>query len=349
MTVEMFMKIRLAKDADSKSWDRCLDKFPSQPPLNRYGWKAILEDSYRVKAPFFIASDQKGEACGILPTYITKDLKGKRRLYSLRFGLIADNRAILNELVSKVKNYCEENKIASNLVTSGYQRIDSGFRSIAKKTLIMELSKDEESTWRSLRDKTRNMIRKAIKSNLIAERGFHHLKEFYDIYTINMLEKGIPIHSYRFFVNISKRLKENAELIIARKNHKIVAGTLVFFSKDIAIYPFQASLPDALKFAPNDFLIWESIKSCLQRRVFRLDMGESKEGGSVYRFKANFGGRPQDVYYYTTDAEAQPSYPGRSSIISKPTFSFNRGISSPLLLYLRKKILLWMKVKGRII
>ncbi|MDB4349672.1 GNAT family N-acetyltransferase [Omnitrophica bacterium] len=341
------MKIRLAEKKDRDKWKAYLDKSSYNPPLNHYAWKEILEESYKVKTCFFIALDQTDKICGLLPAYITKDIRGKRCLYSLRFGLVADDNDLKNKFLSHIRRFCEEKNIASNLATSGYHRIGTGFREIIKKTVVMDLPRDEEAAWRCLRGKTRNMIRKAFKSDLVTERGFHNLRKFYDIYTATMLDKGIPIHSYRFFKNISEKMRDNAELIVAKRSGEVAAASLVFFSKDIAIYPFQVSLAHLRIFAPNDLLIWETIRLCLEKRIFKLDMGESKEGGNVYIFKSNFGGTPRDIYYYTTSAGLGPQQQRRRSASSRPSFAGKILSGSPYIL--RKKMALWMKKRERLI
>ncbi len=210
------LDIKLAASADRDNWDGFLSKFQSCPPLNCYAWKDILQESYNVKPLFFMASDKNGKTHGLLPAYVSRNLRGRKELYSLRFGCVADDNKTFNELISHTKEFCEANGIGFDSVSSGYRRIETDARETVKKTVIMDIADTEESAWKSLRDKTRNMIRKAVSSNLTAERGFHNLKEFYNIYTTNMLYKGIPVHSYKFFKNISERLKGSAELIVAQ-------------------------------------------------------------------------------------------------------------------------------------
>ena len=61
-------------------------------------------------------------------------------------------------------------------------------------------------------------------------------------------------------------------------------------AKDAATYPFNVCLKDSHQYAPNPLLLWEALMACVERGVSLLDMGESSEGSSVYRFKKNFGG-----------------------------------------------------------
>ena len=234
-------------------------------------------------------------------------------------------------------------------MTSGYQRIDTGFQGTEKKTIMMELRRDENSVWKSFRDKTRNMIRKAQKSGLTAERGFHNLRPFYNVYASNMLKKGIAIHSFKFFEKISEKMGGDAELIVAKKNGMPIGGTLALFSKDIAIYPFQAASIDSQRFAPNDFMVWETIRSCIDRGISKLDMGESREGGNVYRFKTNFGGKPQDIHYYTIAGKSEFSEKGQRTKRPRSRLSLKGGILSKSPHWLARNMGAWIKSKERLI
>ena len=348
------MKVRLATEADSRRWDEYLDSAPSNAPLNRYAWKEVLERSYGVRVRFLIASNDGGDICGVLPTYSTGDFVGTTRVYSLRFGLVADSDDVANALLSHLSDLCEENGAASTLVTSGYTRRDTQLQEIRKTTILMDLAQSEEAEWKSLRDKSRNMIRKGCASNLVAEKGFHNLQDFYDIYCAVMLRKGIPIQSLHFFRTVVETLRAQSELIVAKRDDRVIGGLLILFGKDVAIYPWQCSLPESQQYATNQFLLWEAIKACLQRRMLKLDMGECVEGGSVYLFKKNFGGRPQDIYYYAGEppgraGNGRRSKPARARALGYLNSQIGRMLTQRSPLWLRRKAGPRVRSRGRIL
>ena len=348
------MKIRLATEADSWLWDEYLDSAPSNAPLNRYAWKEILECSYGVRTRFLIASSDGGDICGVLPTYSTGDFVGTTRVYSLRFGLVADSDDIAKVLLSHLSDLRGENGAASTLVTSGYTKRDTLLQEITKTTVVMDLAESEEAEWRSLRDKTRNMIRKGCASDLVAERGFHNIRAFYDIYCAVMLQKGIPIQSLRFFRTVVETLRAQSELIVAKRDDRVIGGLLILFGKEVAIYPWQCSLPESQQYATNQFLLWEAIKACLQRGIFKLDMGECTEGGSVYRFKKNFGGRSQDIYYYAGEppgraGNGRRSKPARARALGYLNSQIGRTLSQRSPHWLRRRVGPLVRARGRIL
>lgn len=347
------LAVRFATDADAHRWDAYLDRVPLSSPLCRYGWLKVLERSYGVTTLGFIAEDGEGSIVGLLPAYVVSDFRGRNWLYSLKFGLVADDGEAARQLMDGEQGYCSQHGIARGLIHAGYSDLDTPFAQIKKNTLALEVEDSEKAEWESLRSKTRNMIRKARQNDLVVERGFDNLPDFYDIYCTDMLDKGLGIHPFSFFQAIAYELSDDSELIVARHDGRAIAGILVAFAKDAATYPFNVSLKDSHQYAPNSLLLWEALMACVERGVSLLDMGESGEGSSVYRFKKNFGGTPRDVFYYVT--EAPPMRNGidldflRGVVIGLPMSHAARMVSTRGPRWVRRRVNPWVRSKGRIL
>ncbi len=342
------MEIRLATNKDREAWNGYLKDRLAVSPLNIYDWQDILNNSYGpydIGTHFFMALDN-GSLCGLLPAYTTRSFKGKKRLFSLRFGCVADDSNVAAKILNYMEDFCRRNDIGSSLISTGHRKIESNYEQVQKRTVVMEFDKDIEATWKGLRDKTRNMIRKARRSGLSIDKGKRYLKEFYKIYLQNMIRQGLAVHNYDFFENLLNTFGNNAELLVAKKGDRIIGGTIILFSKDSAIYPFQAVLLEYRKLAPNDFMVWEAISLCTERGIFKLDMGESVEGSGAYRFKINFGGVPQDIYYYALSPSSKRQY---SKAVTKRYIPHELMTMPYFPNWIKKRIAIRMKLKGRII
>ena len=256
-------------------------------------------------------------------------------------------------MMVSLQAYCAEHRITRGLIHAGYSELHIPFTQIRKNTLALELGDSEEAQWASLRSKTRNMIRKARHNDLVAERGFDKLREFYEIYCSDMLRMRLAVHPYRFFQGIAEQLADESELIVVKHRDQLIAGMLVVFAKDAATYPFNVSLRQYHQYAPNPLLIWETMKVCLERKVSLLDMGESNEGSSVYQFKKNFGGTPRDVFYYVTGMPLARNGVNlgsvRSLMVGVPMSRAARIFSTRGPRWVRRRISPWVKSKGRIL
>ncbi len=293
----MTIKIREATEDDSQPWDSFLHQFPHVPPYGCFAWKNILEDSYRVQTHFFMAEDDEGNLCGILPAYVTKTIKGNIDLYGLRYGFLYNQPTVKHALLSHLSVFCRERIIRSITIPIGVESSPEVDMTV-KKTVVLPLAETEEATWKSLRDKTRNMIRKGERLNLRMEQGFANLDAFYSIYTTRMKQIGVWFHAQNFFVQIAEHLKNQVDLLCVKKDGQVIAGMVILYGRNIASYPYQATLSEYRDHAPTQFLNWAAVKQCLARNILFLDMGESTEGSPVYQSKVNFGGIPKDIYYY---------------------------------------------------
>ena len=347
------LTVRLATDADAHGWDAYLDTVPLSSPLCRYGWLKVLERSYGVTTLGFIAEGGEGNTVGLLPAYVVSDFRRRSWLYSLKFGLVAEDGEVARQLMDGQQGYCSEHGFARGLIHAGYSELDTPFAQIKKNTLALDVEDSEEAQWESLRGKTRNMIRKARQNDLVVERGFDNLPDFYDIYCTDMFDKGLGIHPFSFFKGIADELSDDSDLIVARHDGRAIAGILVAFAKDAATYPFNVSLKDSQQYAPNPLLLWEALLACVERGVSLLDMGESNEGSSVYRFKKNFGGTPRDVFYYVTGPPRTPNGIDlgflRGVAIGFPMSRAARMLSTRGPRWVRRRVNPWVRSKGRIL
>jgi CelD/BcsL family acetyltransferase involved in cellulose biosynthesis len=303
--------VRDATDADAEAWNAFLDSRPGSSPLARYEWRAVLTRSYGV-ATLFLLAEREGRVTGVLPVYETP--RGRpRRLHSLRFGLAVEESQSAVALIERLNEERKARGGGRASITSGRTLWPLPWPARPQKTVVLETGTDEAALWRGLRDKTRNMIRKAERAGLSISIEAEALGEFHALYSEALLRRGVPVHRRRFFESAMRGFEGRMELLTARRGGRLAAGMLLIFGRDMAAYPFQAVAEDARKFGAVQLLNWEAMRRCAQRGVGLLDMGESREGGPVYASKVNFGGRPQDVYYYDWPA------PSRQAASAKPS------------------------------
>lgn len=301
--------IRSAGESDENIWDEFADA-SGVNPLNRFFWKRVLEKAYGVRTDFSLCAGADGRLSGILAAYTIRDWKGVPAFFSIRHGLAGDSRsrqALIARFVAEASS-----SAARRVLVASVEKTECGLSEHIRKTIELRLGSDEQAVWMSLKDKTRNLIRKAEKNSVSIARGTGYLDAFYRIYVSVMRGNGVIPHSRRFFRSLFVESAGRAELIVALKAGVVLGGMVLVKGVTRAVYPFQASVREGMKLAANQFLIWEAMKECARKGISVLDMGESREQDEVYSFKINFGGVPSDIFYY--------SLPGSSAAVVK-----NRG------------------------
>lgn len=292
------MPVLKATDEQKDEWNRFSNTMTGSLPLNRYEWRNILRDSYDIEPLFVYSVDESDQMRGIAATYVTEDIYGRKNIFSTRYGLLAADDDCLAEIMHFLKDYCVTNGIKRQQFTTGESFLNLTRFSSQRKTMQLPISETVDRTWDALKSKTRNMVRKAINEGLKVEEGKEHIHRFYEIYVDSMLGLNVPMHSKLFFVNVMKEFGDDAELSVVYRDGKALAGMITLFGLSTASYPWQASLSGMNKYAPNQLLLWQTMKSCAERKISVLDMGESVENEPVYVFKRNFGGNPVPVHYF---------------------------------------------------
>lgn len=306
--------VRKATDADASSWNTFLDNRPLSSPLARYEWRAALKRGYGVET-FFLIAEREGEMTGLLPVYETAGGR-PARLHSLRFGLTAAEPQAALALLAHLGEERAARGAGRASITSGTTPLPLPWPMRRQKTVVLELGGDEDATWRGMRDKTRNMVRKAQRAGLSVSDDGASLTEFHALYADALLRRGIPVHRRSFFEAIMGSLGDRIQLLTARRGGRVAAGMLLVYGREAGAYPYQAVAEEFRNSGAVQLLNWEAMRRCAQRGVRLLDMGESREGGAVYASKINFGGAPRDLFYYDWPP---PSAEGQNSSVSLRT------------------------------
>jgi hypothetical protein len=289
--------VRDAVDGDAARWNAFLDRQPSARPLAYYEWRGILRAAYGLDTHFFIA-ERDGEIAGILPVYVSRSLRGKRRLFSLRFGLNAENGSAAKALLDAALRRARERGAVSWLIGSALPFADALPAPVRRKTVMLPFNGDDDANWRNLRDKSRNMIRKAEKAGLRVEHGAELVDTLYDLYATTMARKALPFHARRYFRALVRGLGPRIDLIGARREGRIVAAMAMLCGTRIACYPYQAASEEGRDTGAIQLLNWAAMRHARARGAAALDMGESAEDSPVFRSKVNFGGIADDIYYW---------------------------------------------------
>jgi serine/alanine adding enzyme len=299
--------VRTAGDSDAAAWNSFIDAAPESSPLARYEWSQIIRDSYGLTTPYFIA-ERNGRIVGTLGTYETKGPLGERSLYSIRCGLIVEEATAARALLDHVASLKDGENWSRVLVTSGWQRLPDQEPDLVRATVQLKIDPDPARNWSSLRDKTRNMVRRAEKDGVKVVSGLDQVDILIGHYYANMLRLGVAIHSRRFFDRVLRYLATNSDILVAWHRDKPIASMMLHYGQGVACYPFQNAVMAYRVHAPVQLLTWAAMKACALRNIRVLDMGESAPQSSVFRSKVNFGGEPRDIFYYeAAQRSAQPA------------------------------------------
>ncbi|RJQ37963.1 peptidoglycan bridge formation glycyltransferase FemA/FemB family protein [Candidatus Microgenomates bacterium] len=250
----------------------------------------------------------------------------------LRHGpvLLEFNQKYFNEFFKQIKKRALEMKVSfiriSPLIVKEYDDkglFEKGFLNApihnmdAETCLVLNVTKPEGQLLGEMRKTHRYLVRKGIASNIkiIRSKKISDINTFLDLYSDLSHRRGFVPHKdiKEEFEVLSKN--DQAILLLAEYEGKVIAGAFIDFVGDMAIYRHGASL-DRYKNIPASYLLqWKAILEAKKRGkklynfwgVVPLDKPNHPWKG-ITLFKTGFGGErlefihakdfPLNYYYW---------------------------------------------------
>lgn len=177
-----------------------------------------------------------------------------------------------------------------------------------KRTLVVDLNREEEEILSQMKQKTRYNIRLAQKKGVVV-RDSADLQAFHDLISITGERDHFGVHSLEYYSRAYELFhpQGECELLIAEYEGDPLAGLMVFAHGKRAWYLHGASSNRQRERMPTYMLQWEAMRwargrGCMQYDLWGVpDANEDfleenftrREDGlwGVYRFKRGFGGR----------------------------------------------------------
>ncbi len=199
--------------------------------------------------------------------------------------------------------YCEESKIIAEFTRFHplleNEVFSNNFINVVddRGTVVLDLLQDEDELWKSsYSSNNRNMIRKALKNNVIVEVADSEkaYDSFYEIYSETM--ENVDAEDYyffdkKYFENFRKNLATNHKLLTAIYNEEIICSMLLMYKGDYAHYHLSGRRRDFSKLAANNLVLHHAINLAKQIgcKKFHFGGGTSSDvKDHLFRFKAGF-------------------------------------------------------------
>lgn len=296
------MSLNVQLHSDDRSWNDFVVSHPGSTNYHRYGWREVIERSFGHKTYYLVARNDEDVICGVLPlTHMKSGLFGNF-LVSLPYfnygGLLCSDEdagsALLNRSLSMLNEVG-----ATHTELRHYKSSQNGLATKQHKvTMILNLEANEELQWKGFLAKVRNQVRKAEKYGLQAHVGHMDLLDsFYEVFCRNMRDLGTPVYGKKFFKNILETFPDSTGLIsIVRDDTLVASGFLTWYRNTLEV-PWASSIRDFKGFCPNNLLYWEAIKFAIGNGSTAFDFGRSTPDEGTYRFKKQWGARPEPLYW----------------------------------------------------
>lgn len=162
-----------------------------------------------------------------------------------------------------------------------------------KETVFIDL-KDEETIYKNMNDKCRNMVKKALKNNIEIRIDNSKIaqEEFINLYNLTMkrnLADDWYFFNREFFTKLFAGLGKNCNIFSAVYEDKTISTAIIFEENKFLHYHLSAANREYMKFGGNNLLLYEVAKYGAEKgyEKFHLGGGVEPEDG-LFIFKKSF-------------------------------------------------------------
>src|SRR6185503_4590332 len=277
------------------------------------GWRRVIEQVLGHECPYLVARDARGAITGVLPLARVRSAVFGHYLVSLPFvnygGPLGDAASVV-----ALATYARQRAEATGADLLELRCAEEAPLDLAqshrKITVLLDLpSGSPNDLWRSLDAKVRSQVRRPEKEGVTVRFGLDQVDPFYAVFSHHMRDLGTPAHSRRLFHALAAEFPESAWFGVAYLDEQPIAGGCGFRWDTQFEMTWASALREHNRIAPNMLLYWRFMERCVSEGVRCFNFGRCTPGSGTHRFKRQWGGRDQQLWWYqhTRGRAATPS------------------------------------------
>ncbi len=297
------MTIKVLTEADRPAWDAYIDRHPESRLYHKAVWIDIFSETAG-KPPLYLFAEQNGSITGVAPLIRFKSPVTGNVLISLPFvnygGLLYDDAVSKNALLEKIAAIRQEEDFGSVELRTAQANAFALPVKQNKVTFILDLPESAEALNKQFKAKLRSQIRRPVKEGMYAKTGGAELlDDFYYVFCRNMRDLGTPVTGKPFFAKLLSVFPNEARIVTVYTKDKLPAASAFLLGfKEMLEIPWASSLRRYNRFSPNMLLYWEVLSFAIKAGYKKFDFGRGTKDGGTHRFKKQWGGSEQTLYWY---------------------------------------------------
>ena len=283
-------------------WNAFVQSAPGWTHYHLAGWRSVIERQFAHECPYLAARDASGALTGVLPLVRVRSALFGHYLVSMPFlnygGPLGSADAVA-ALVSHAAELADASGADLLELRARDELITALSVSHRKITVVLDLSVgDANRQWSALDAKVRSQIRRPRKEGVSVQFGSDHVGPFFEVFAHHMRDLGTPAHSRGLFEALADKFDDTVWFGVAYLAGRPIAAGCGFRWADEFELVWAAALREHNRIAPNMLLYWQFIERCIGDGVNRFNFGRCSPGSGTHRFKQQWGGRDERLWWY---------------------------------------------------
>jgi serine/alanine adding enzyme len=295
-------------------WDAFVRATPGWTHFHLAGWQSVIARVHRHHCPYLAARDEAGRLAGVLPLVSVRSLAFGRYLVSMPYlnygGPLGSPDAVRALAAQAVELARRERAKLLELRSRSALPLDLP-ASHRKITVLLDLPAGEPGKlFEGLKAKVRSQIRRPQKEGVTVRFGREEVHPFFEVFARRMRDLGTPTQPRRLFEAIADAFPDDAWFGCAYLGGRAIACGCGFRWAGEFEMTWASSLSDFNPIAPNMLLYWAFLERAAAEGLSLFNFGRCTPGGGTHRFKQQWGGRDEQLFWYHAGAghaEATPS------------------------------------------
>jgi serine/alanine adding enzyme len=300
----------------AEEWDTFASAQSGFTHFHRLGWRVVMQRVFGHECVYLAARDAEEELIGILPLVRVRSLVFGHYLVSMPFlnyggplGTDVGIRALVDEAVELARR---DNVKLLELRSSMPLGIELPV-SHRKITVLLDLPVSPQQLLERFGAKLRSQIRRPQKEGITVTFGRDQVEPFYAVFSRHMRDLGTPTQSLTFFREIATQFPDDCWFACAYLSGQPVAAGCGFRYGDEFEMTWASSLREYNRESPNMLLYWACMERAIGDGIKRFNFGRCTPGTGTHRFKMQWGGREQPLWWYGLAASSEITTPSPSS------------------------------------
>jgi len=289
----MSLDVRMYTAGDRSTWDLFVLQHDRGSPFHLIAWKECIEESFGYK-PLYLLATENSTVRAVLPLFFVENIILKRALISSPFavygGILADSDEARRAMAAEARRLGAELGVEYIELRGGHRDQIASEPNVDRYTTFRKpLTEDAETLMESLPKKTRNMVRKVLKTPFTMRIGGVEINDFERIHSATMRRLGTPCFPKQYFAAILRHFGDMADIREVIYQDRVVAASLNFFFRG-EMHTYYAGADQAYNtVAPNTFMYYEHLRWGGQHGFKTFEFGRSKKGTGPFEFKRHWG------------------------------------------------------------
>jgi serine/alanine adding enzyme len=302
--------------AGAAEWDAFAESQRGFTHFHRYGWRRVMERVFRHECLYLATRDERDALTGVLPLVRVRSIVFGHYLVSMPFlnygGPLGDDDSIRTLAAEAIR--IADRTGAKLLEFRSRVPLDIGLPvSHRKVTVVRQLPATPGELFAQFDAKLRSQIRRPQKAGVTVSFGAGEVDSFFAVFSHHMRDLGTPTQPRALFREIAAVFPNDAWFACAYLDGRPVAAGSGFRFGDEFEMTWASSLRANNRESPNMLLYHACMERAIGDGVKRFNFGRCTPGQGTHRFKLQWGGADEPLWWYGHAASASVTTPSPAS------------------------------------